>query len=148
MALPRPARALADGDEVAGLRIVATPGHSPGHVCVLDAAGSTAVVGDAAHNVGGELGLIGPPFTQDPARAAASLARLAALGFERALFAHGPALETGAAGPSRRLGAQSPDVAAPKNRSSCSLVNWGTLGCARRSSRGDRTQRNRNCLAS
>jgi glyoxylase-like metal-dependent hydrolase (beta-lactamase superfamily II) len=95
--LPRPARGLADGDEVAGLRIVATPGHTPGHVCVLDAAGSTVMVGDAAHNVGGELGLIGPPFTQDPARAAASLARLPALGFERALFAHGPALETGAA---------------------------------------------------
>jgi glyoxylase-like metal-dependent hydrolase (beta-lactamase superfamily II) len=97
VSLPRPARGLDDGDEVAGLRIVATPGHTPGHVCVLDAAGSTVMVGDAAHNVGGELGLIGPPFTQDPPRAAASLGRLAALGFERALFAHGPALETGAA---------------------------------------------------
>jgi glyoxylase-like metal-dependent hydrolase (beta-lactamase superfamily II) len=97
VALPRPARALEDGDEVAGLRIVATPGHSPGHVCVLDPAGATAVLGDAAHNVGGQPGLIGPPLTPDPARAAASLARLAALGFQRALFAHGPALESGAA---------------------------------------------------
>ena len=39
----RPPRPLEDGDEVAGLRIVATPGHSPGHVCVLDPAGCTAV---------------------------------------------------------------------------------------------------------
>jgi glyoxylase-like metal-dependent hydrolase (beta-lactamase superfamily II) len=97
VALPRPPRTLADGAEVAGLRIVATPGHSPGHVCVLDPAGSTAVLGDAAHHVGGELGLIGPPFTQDVARAAAGLARLATLGFQRALFAHGPPLESGAA---------------------------------------------------
>ena len=95
--LPRSSQPLADGDEVAGLRIVATPGHSPGHVSVLDAAGSLVIVGDAAHNVGGALGLIGPPFTSDPAQAAASLTRLAALGFRRALFAHGPALETGAA---------------------------------------------------
>jgi glyoxylase-like metal-dependent hydrolase (beta-lactamase superfamily II) len=96
--LPRPPRDLEDGADVAGLRIVATPGHSPGHVCVLDAAGSTVVVGDAAHNVGGELGVIGPPFTADAVRAAASLVRLAALDFQRALFAHGPALESGAAG--------------------------------------------------
>jgi glyoxylase-like metal-dependent hydrolase (beta-lactamase superfamily II) len=95
--LPRSSQPLADGDEVAGLRIVATPGHSPGHVSVLDAAGSTAIVGDAAHNVGGAPGLIGPPFTSDAARAAASLARLAALDFRRALFAHGPAIETRAA---------------------------------------------------
>ena len=95
--LPRPPRSLEDGAEVAGLRIVATPGHTPGHVCVLDAAGNTAVLGDAAHKVGGELGLIGPPFTRDVAGAAASLARLAGFGFERALFAHGPALETRAA---------------------------------------------------
>ena len=90
---------------MAGLRIVATPGHSPGHVCVLDPAGTTAVLGDAAHNVGGQLGLIGPPFTRDAARAAASLARLAALGFERALFAHGPPLESGAAAALAAVGA-------------------------------------------
>ena len=40
-----------------------------------------------------------------PARAAASLARLAALGFERALFAHGPALESGAAAALAAVGA-------------------------------------------
>ena len=95
--LPRSSQPLADGDEVAGLRIVATPGHSPGHFSVFDAAGSTVIFGDAAHNVDGALGPIGPPFTSDAAQAAASLARLAALGFERALFAHGPAIETGAA---------------------------------------------------
>ena len=105
MQLPRSSQALADGDEVAGLRIVATPGHSPGHVCVLDAAGSTVIVGDAAHNVGGALGPIGPPFTSDAAQAAASLARLAALGFERALFAHGPPLESGAAAALAAVGA-------------------------------------------
>jgi glyoxylase-like metal-dependent hydrolase (beta-lactamase superfamily II) len=108
VALPRPARALEDGDEVAGLRIVATPGHSPGHVCVLDAAGSTAVLGDAAHNVAGQLGLIGPPLTPDPARAAASLARLAAFGFQRALFAHGAALESGAAAALAAIGSAVP----------------------------------------
>jgi glyoxylase-like metal-dependent hydrolase (beta-lactamase superfamily II) len=90
-------QALHDGDEVAGLRVLATPGHSPGHVCVLDPASATLLVGDAAHTVAGPPQLIGPPFTQDPATGAASLGRLADTGAERALFAHGPPIDAGAA---------------------------------------------------
>ena len=35
---PRPLRAVGDGDEVFGLQVIATPGHTPGHIAVLDPA--------------------------------------------------------------------------------------------------------------
>ena len=47
MTSPRPLVAVADGDVVFGLRIVATPGHTPGHIVVLDEVGGILVAGDA-----------------------------------------------------------------------------------------------------
>ena len=44
---PRPPKAVDDNDEVFGLRVIATPGHTPGHVCVFDPAGSLLILGDA-----------------------------------------------------------------------------------------------------
>ena len=44
---PRPFTTVADGDHVFGLRIVWTPGHTPGHICVLDEVGGLLVAGDA-----------------------------------------------------------------------------------------------------
>ena len=45
--VPRPLVPVVDGDSVFGLRIVATPGHTPGHIAVLDEALGVLVVGDA-----------------------------------------------------------------------------------------------------
>ena len=42
--LPYPPHMLEDGDELDGLRIVHTPGHSPGHVCIV--AGDVLLSGD------------------------------------------------------------------------------------------------------
>jgi glyoxylase-like metal-dependent hydrolase (beta-lactamase superfamily II) len=41
---------------VFGLRVIATPGHTPGHVCVFDPAGSLLILGDAMSNIGNKLG--------------------------------------------------------------------------------------------
>ena len=51
---PRPLKAIGDNDEVFGLRVIATPGHTPGHICVFDPAGSLLILGDAMSNIGNE----------------------------------------------------------------------------------------------
>jgi glyoxylase-like metal-dependent hydrolase (beta-lactamase superfamily II) len=43
----RPARLVADGDAVGSLRVVATPGHTPGHLAFLDTRDGTLYAGDA-----------------------------------------------------------------------------------------------------
>jgi glyoxylase-like metal-dependent hydrolase (beta-lactamase superfamily II) len=93
---PREVRVVADGDEVFGLQIVGTPGHTDGHISVLDPESSSLIVGDAVFHTEGTLAMPPPSFTVDAVRAAASLKRLGALHFERALFAHGPPIEHGA----------------------------------------------------
>jgi glyoxylase-like metal-dependent hydrolase (beta-lactamase superfamily II) len=111
--LERAIRPAADGAEVFGLRIVATPGHTEGHISVLDPAASTLVVGDAAFNLGGQLMDINPQFTANADQARDSIRKLGMLGFERALFAHGPPIERGAAATLARLVGPAPAAPAP-----------------------------------
>ncbi|MCW2958692.1 MAG: fold metallo-hydrolase [Solirubrobacterales bacterium] len=48
-----PTRLLADGDRVGSLRVVASPGHTPGHVAFFDERDGTLYCGDAFVTVGG-----------------------------------------------------------------------------------------------
>jgi glyoxylase-like metal-dependent hydrolase (beta-lactamase superfamily II) len=85
----------ADGPiPVPGFSAIHTPGHTAGHVSyLLDRAGGVLFVGDAAG--GGRGGKVRPTprmFTDDMATAATSVARLAALEFEVAVFGHGRAI--------------------------------------------------------
>src|SRR3954451_13791052 len=86
---PREIQAAEDGAEVFGLRILATPGHTLGHISVYDEAAATLITGDALTNVGGSLSSSPPQFTADMTLAAQSVKKLAALTVERALFMHG-----------------------------------------------------------
>jgi glyoxylase-like metal-dependent hydrolase (beta-lactamase superfamily II) len=94
---PRPVKAVADNDEVFGLRMIATPGHTPGHVCVFDPAGSLLILGDAMNNIGSKLGGPNPQYTADMAEAHRSVKKLAKLKFERAVFGHGDPIDKAAA---------------------------------------------------
>jgi glyoxylase-like metal-dependent hydrolase (beta-lactamase superfamily II) len=80
---PRPIKAVGDNDEVFGLRMIATPGHTPGHVCVFDPAGSLLILGDAMVNIDNKLGGPNPQYTADMAQAHQSVKKLAGLTFER-----------------------------------------------------------------
>jgi glyoxylase-like metal-dependent hydrolase (beta-lactamase superfamily II) len=93
---PRPLTAVADGANVAGLRIVATPGHTAGHVAVLDEAGGILVAGDALGTATGALTGSNPQFTEDATAAAATIIKLGALHFETLLVGHGDPILTGA----------------------------------------------------
>ena len=93
---PRPLKAIGDNDEVFGLRVIATPGHTPGHVCVFDPAGSLLILGDAMSNIDSKLGGPNPQYTVDMAQAHESMKKLAKLKFERAVFGHGEPIDKGA----------------------------------------------------
>jgi glyoxylase-like metal-dependent hydrolase (beta-lactamase superfamily II) len=86
---PRPLKPLADGDTVFGLKIVATPGHTAGHIAVLDEAGGILVAGDALGTSGGSPTLPNASFTADMDEAKRSVAKLGRLTFETLLVGHG-----------------------------------------------------------
>ena len=100
---PRPLTPVADGDAVFGLRIVATPGHTRGHVAVYDEAGGILVAGDAMRTVDGKPTPPGPDFTDDMEAALASIVKMGALRFETLLVGHGEPIESGAASLVRAL---------------------------------------------
>jgi glyoxylase-like metal-dependent hydrolase (beta-lactamase superfamily II) len=89
-------RALADGDEVFGLQIVGTPGHTAGHISIFDEDTGVLVAGDALNNDGGLAGSA-PEFTEDEAAAAASVRKLAELAPRTILVGHGDPVTDGAA---------------------------------------------------
>jgi glyoxylase-like metal-dependent hydrolase (beta-lactamase superfamily II) len=93
---PRPIKAVGDNDEVFGLRVIATPGHTAGHVCVFDPAGSLLILGDAMNNTGNKLGGPNPQYTADMAQAHLSVKKLAKLTFQRAVFGHGEPIDKAA----------------------------------------------------
>ena len=92
---PRPIKAVGDNDEVFGLRVIATPGHTPGHVCVFDPAGSLLILGDAMNNID-KLAGPNPQYTADMVQAHQSVKKLAKLKFERAVFGHGEPIDKNA----------------------------------------------------
>jgi hydroxyacylglutathione hydrolase len=95
---PHPvARALVEGEEVAGFTVLETPGHSPGHVAYWRESDRVLILGDVLNNMNlltGIPGLHEPPaaFTPDPPRNRASARRLGELRPRLACFGHGPPL--------------------------------------------------------
>ena len=95
---PHPvARALREGDEIAGFEVLEVPGHSPGHIALWRESDRVLVLGDVLNNVDVRTGVPGlreplPAFTPDPARNRESIRRLAALRPELTLFGHGAPL--------------------------------------------------------
>jgi len=87
-------RALHEGDEVAGFRVLDVPGHSAGHVALWRESDRTLILGDVLNSMNvitGMPGLHEPPdfFTPDPVRNRESARRLAALEPALVCFGHG-----------------------------------------------------------
>jgi glyoxylase-like metal-dependent hydrolase (beta-lactamase superfamily II) len=49
----KPARLLSPGDRVGSLEVLAAPGHTPGHIALLDTRDRTLIAGDAFSTLGG-----------------------------------------------------------------------------------------------
>ncbi len=92
----RELKPVEDGDRVFDLRIVGTPGHTAGHVSVLDEVGGVLVAGDALGTVGGPLAGSDPQFTENADAARASVVKLGGLQFETLLVGHGDPILSGA----------------------------------------------------
>lgn len=95
---PHPvAKALREGDEVAGFTVLETPGHTVGHVAFWRERDRVLILGDVLNNMNlmtGRPGLHEPPdfFNVDSSQNRASARRLAALRPSLACFGHGPPL--------------------------------------------------------
>ena len=96
-----------DGDEVFGLQIIGTPGHTAGHVSVFDPANGVLVAGDALRTTDGLAGS-DPQYTADGKQAAASVRTLAALDIKQILPGHGDPLTSGAVDALKKLAASLP----------------------------------------
>jgi len=95
---PEDALPLEDGDVLpylGGLRVVHTPGHTPGSVCFYAPAHRLLVVGDVLQVERSRLTLPSIVFTEDMAQARRSIARLAELDVETICFAHYPTWREG-----------------------------------------------------
>ncbi len=104
--MPRPLTAVGDGDRVFGLRIIHTPGHTPGSISVFDPVGSYLVAGDALRTESGLPTMPGEQFSEDMSEAARSVAKMGALTFETLLVGHGDPIESGASAAVAQLAAQ------------------------------------------
>jgi len=94
---PRPLTALDDGDTVFDLRVIATPGHTAGHISLLDSAAGILVAGDSLNGTDG-TGLTGanPQYTPDMDTANDSIAKMAGFDYSVVLVGHGqPVVENG-----------------------------------------------------
>lgn len=89
-----PTRCAADGGStIRGLRVIATPGHTPGHISLFDEAQGILFTRDAVASAGGRLTLGPAPFISDRPAAVRSLGRLADLGPDRTVFSQGAEVE-------------------------------------------------------
>jgi len=97
-----PSVLLTDGETYGSLRVIATPGHTPGHLAFLDQRSGTLIAGDALTSVGGlRVTGDGPPIfpftnlaTWHKPTAIESLRTLVALEPKKLVVGHGrPVLE-------------------------------------------------------
>jgi hydroxyacylglutathione hydrolase len=87
-------RGIKEGDEVAGFRVIAAPGHSAGHVVFWREADRVLILGDVLVNMHQTTGIPGlrepmPALTPDPEENRRSAKELAPLEPDLVLFGHG-----------------------------------------------------------
>jgi len=100
--------AVADGDELplaGGIRILHTPGHTPGSICIFRKRDGVVFTGDLLAQ---RFGLKWPsiPFTHDVAQLKHSVRKLAGHEFESACFGHGSPIRVNAGVRVRRFAVQ------------------------------------------
>jgi glyoxylase-like metal-dependent hydrolase (beta-lactamase superfamily II) len=90
--------AVGDGDDVFGLQVIETPGHTPGSISVLDTGIGLLVAGDAMNGNADGTGISGANerFTADMTMAGESIRKLAGFEFDTAAFGHGNPVVGGA----------------------------------------------------
>jgi glyoxylase-like metal-dependent hydrolase (beta-lactamase superfamily II) len=96
---PGEATPITDGQVLpilGGLRVVHTPGHTPGSVCLYAERHRLLIVGDMLQVIRGKVTYASSVFSEDLALARASVARLAELDVQTLVFSHYPVMREGA----------------------------------------------------
>src|SRR6185503_7055099 len=96
---PGEATPIKDGEVLpilGGLRVIHTPGHTPGSVCLYGERQKLLFVGDALQVIRGKVTFASRVFSEDLPLARASVARMAELDVETIVFSHYPPLREGA----------------------------------------------------
>ena len=87
---------LHDEEEIQGLKVIHTPGHTKGHICLLDKKTRALFIGDLVYEERGKLYEIPYHYSEDPDGNREAIKRLANVDFKHILPSHGkPILETG-----------------------------------------------------
>jgi glyoxylase-like metal-dependent hydrolase (beta-lactamase superfamily II) len=85
-------KTIADEEELpycGGITVIATPGHTPGHICLYHQPSKTLIAGDALRVVDGQLAGPSPQATLDMPRAMQSVKKLARYDIETVICYHG-----------------------------------------------------------
>ena len=82
-------RTLVEGGWVRELRVLQTPGHTPGHCSLVHDGASLLFAGDLVGTMAGTLTRSPAAFTADAEQAEQTLQQVATLEFDRVLFSHG-----------------------------------------------------------
>ena len=93
---PRDLVSVSDGDEIFGLNVIGTPGHTPGHISVLDPQSGLFVAGDAMVTSDGRLGGPVAEFSDDIGLAQDSVKMLVDRSITTILVGHGDPITDGA----------------------------------------------------
>jgi len=87
---------LVDGDQIYGLTVIHTPGHTPGHICLLDQDTKALFIGDLVYEENGVLYEIPRKYSRDPIGNRESIKKLLAYDFKHILPSHGkPIMDNG-----------------------------------------------------
>jgi glyoxylase-like metal-dependent hydrolase (beta-lactamase superfamily II) len=81
-------RVVADGDEIGSFRVVHTPGHTPGHICLLR--GDSLFSGDLLQATSPAFRETPHMFTADVPTSRVSIRKIAGLEFQAILSSHSP----------------------------------------------------------
>ncbi len=87
---------VTEGTDIFGLQVIATPGHTVGHISLWDEQTGVLVAGDAMNGVDGGVGGANPQFTPDMEQANDSIRKMASLIFDTVYFGHGEPVIGGA----------------------------------------------------
>jgi glyoxylase-like metal-dependent hydrolase (beta-lactamase superfamily II) len=96
---PGEATPITDGQVLpilGGLRVVHTPGHTPGSVCLYAERHKLLFVGDTLQVIRGKVTFASSVFSEDLPQARASVARMTELDVETIVFSHYPPWRDGA----------------------------------------------------
>ncbi|ALV63364.1 hypothetical protein ADU37_CDS16650 [Thermococcus sp. 2319x1] len=87
---------LNDGKEIEGLRVIHSPGHTPGSICLLDLETKALFVGDLVMEENGKLKEIPHHYSLDPMKNREAIKKLLDVDFVHLLPGHGrPILDEG-----------------------------------------------------